>query len=87
MGSGKARPEKKEKPWTPRETPPTRFGRWYREREFSPARLIELLECSRNYAYDLLSGKRTPRLEHAVAIIDWSKGKLKARDFLPSDPD
>ncbi len=68
--------------------------------EFAPARLIELLECSRNYAYDLLSGKRTPRLEHAVAIIEWSSGLtwtqkarsssasgLTAQNFLPSDPE
>ena len=89
MGSGKARPitPKAEKPWSPREEPPTEFGRWFRDSELPVSRIMDELGCAKGYAYELLSGAKTPSLENAVKLIQmvegYDRGCIWAGSFIP----
>ncbi len=72
--------------------PKTDFGRWYAVSGLSISDLIEVLDCSKSHAYELVQGKKIPSLRVAVKLIHMSRAmrrslkNLKVEDFLPRDP-
>jgi len=74
-----------------RSEPITGFGRWFAASGLKVEDIRDVLGCSRTGAYDRISGKKTPTIEEAVALIRYSRARrgkvLRLEDFLPDDPE
>lgn len=84
---------KKGKPGRPRSKPKTEFGRWFakysEEGRVTVEDIADAISSSRTYTNELIQGKKSPRVEHVVKLINLSQARhlttIRVEWFLPDE--